>query len=190
MSKRVRNHGKYTSMSKTNPRGIGRCDYSGLMVRQEIMVDQLQYAGTGLYKTGLKVNPKFYDVPNPQNLTPLILLDPPPLVNARPDAQIDVYNPQTLTLDISGSGDIVLTEEQYANNQFNWIGTLTGDRRILVPGTFNDFLSYDKTTRANPSVKLTMQIINVSTYTVNLIPEVQMLIATDGYGRIYIINPS
>jgi hypothetical protein len=187
---RVRNHGKYTHMQRKNPRGIGRCDYSGLMTRQTSMVDQLQYAGTGLFKTGLRVNPKFYDIPNPQNLTPLILLDPPPLVNPRPDAQIDVYNPQTLTLDISGSGPLLLTEAQYANNQFNWIGELTGDRTILIPGTFNDFLSYNLTTLANPDYTLTMQINNIPTYVITLIPKIQMLIATDGYGRLYIINPS
>lgn len=183
----VRNHGKYTHMQRKNPRGIGRCDYSGLMVRQETMVAQMQYAGTGLFQTGLRVNPKFQDTPNPQNLTPLILLDPPPLVNARPDSQIDVPNPQTLDLDISGSGNLLLTEEQFSNNTFIWRGSLTGDRTILIPGTFNDFISYNLTTGPH---SLFMQINNISTSTITLTPIIKMLIACDGYGHLLILHPN
>ena len=67
----VRNHGKYTKMSSRDPRGIARCDYSGLMVRHADLVKQKQYRGRGLVWTGLMVSPKFADIQNPQELITL-----------------------------------------------------------------------------------------------------------------------
>lgn len=89
---RVRNHGKYTQMSMKNPRAIGRCDYSGLMVQHAKMIWQKEYRGSGLVNTGYLVHPKFADKPNPQNLVPIMKLDPVPILNARPDNVIDVNN--------------------------------------------------------------------------------------------------
>lgn len=139
-----------------NPFGIGTCDYSGLMVQQALMKDQMAYRGQGLVKTGYRVNPKFYDQPNAQDLTPLIRVDPRPLLNARPDSQIDTIQPQVLILDVS-SGNVTLTLEQFSNiNQF-YTGTLTSDVIISVPATFNNFFVTDQTTGP---FTLSMQIIN------------------------------
>lgn len=143
---RIRNHGKYTHMSKNNPRGIGRCDYSGLMVQQRAMIRQMEYRGTGLVWTGYYVNPKFADDPNPQNLTPLIRLDPVPLLNARPDNEIDVVTPQVLTLDVSGGADVALTAQQFSNLDFVFTGLLTGDITVTFPATYNEFYVLDETT--------------------------------------------
>ena len=71
----VRNHGKYTKMRRNDPRGIARCDYSGLMVRHADLIRQMEYRGTGLVWTGFLVHPKFADKPNSQNLTLFIRLD-------------------------------------------------------------------------------------------------------------------
>lgn len=85
---RVRNHGKYTKMRKDNPRAYGLCDYSGMDVRHMDMVRQMEYRGSGLVWTGFYVNSRFADIPNPQNLSPLIRLDPVPVNNPRPDPQL------------------------------------------------------------------------------------------------------
>src|SRR5271156_326666 len=108
---RVRNHGKYTSMSKNNPRAIGRCDRSGLMVQQSKLVKQMEYSGKGLFWTGSLVYPKFLDQPNMQNLAPRIKVDPKPIPNSRPDSQINNQNTLAtsvgvLTLDVSASVDV------------------------------------------------------------------------------------
>lgn len=180
----VRNHGKYTKMLKNNPRAIGRCDYSGLMVQQLSMKDQYQYAGQGLVKTGYRVSPKFYDQPNPQNLTPLIKLDPVPIIQARPDNEIDAVQPQVLFLDISGNSNIVLTLDQFRNSRFIFTGALTGNVIVFVPGTFNDFFVENRTTGG---FTLFMQISNNSASIVTLIPNTTMLICCDGY-TLHILN--
>lgn len=87
-----RNHGKYTKFRKNNPRAYGLCDYSGMDVRHMDMVRQMEYRGSGLVWTGFMVNPRFADEPNPQNLSPLIRLDPVPVKDPRPDPQIGIVN--------------------------------------------------------------------------------------------------
>ena len=99
-------------MSKNSPRGIARCDYSGLMCRHSDLIRQMEYRGTGLVWTGYMVNPKFSDIPNPQNLVPLIKLDPVPITDARPDNQIDAQttiatSTGVITLDVSGNVNII-----------------------------------------------------------------------------------
>lgn len=149
---RVRNHGKYTNMSKNRPRAIARCDYSGLMVRHSALIKQMQYSGQGLYYTGYLVNPKFADEPNPQNLTPRVRLDPKPIPNARPDNIIDAQNTLAtsigvLTLDVSGDMDVTITLEQFMNNgSFNFTGVLTGNIVVYVPAMFNQFYANNLTT--------------------------------------------
>lgn len=161
---RVRNHGKYTNMSKRNPRAIGRCDYSGLMVAHSSLQRQLEYRGNGLVWTGYWVSSRFLDVPNCQNMNPLIRVDPVPILNARPDTVIDANVPQIFELDVSGNTDIDLTDaDLYGPDAFgqalNFIftGTLTGDVTILVPATFNEFTVSNKTTGG---FTLYMQIID------------------------------
>lgn len=148
---RVRNHGKYTHMYKNSPRGIARCDYSGLMTRHSNLVRQMEYRGTGLVWTGYMVNSKFTDVPNAQNLTPLIKLDPVPIVNARPDSQIDAQTTLAetvgvITIDVSGIFNVTLTAEQFNNGSFNFIGVLGADIIVYVPNTYNQFFANNLTT--------------------------------------------
>lgn len=175
---RVRNHGKYTHMRKNNPRGIGTCDYSGFMVLHRSMKDQLQYRGQGLVKTGYRVDPRFYDDPNPQDLTPLIKPDPVPLRNARPDSVVEVIIPQVLELDVSGGTDVLLTATQAANINFIFKGVLTGNIIIFVPGSFNTFFATDITTGL---FNISMQIANNSASQVNLIRNQTIFITNDGY---------
>lgn len=160
----VRNHGKYTKMQRNNPRGIARCDYSGLMVRHCDLVRQMEYRGTGLVWTGYMVNPKFADKPNAQNLVPLIRLDPVPIPNARPDNQIDAQttiatSTGILFLDVSGNANVYLTYSQFDNGEFNFTGVLTGDIIIYVPNTYNQFYVNNLTTG---DFSLSMQLIGNS----------------------------
>lgn len=166
-----RHHGKYTRLSLLNPRSIGRCDYSGLMVQQMLMKDQLQYRGQGLAKTGFRVNPKFYDRPNAQDLSPLVKPDPVPIINARPDNVIGVIDPSISVIQVSNQ-DIILDTEvyRYSNDTFNYLnfvfeGTLTADVIVSVPGYFNEFYVFNKTTGSH---RLSMQIENSSATNVEL----------------------
>lgn len=157
-------------MSKSSPRGIARCDYSGLMVRHADMVRQMRYTGSGLVWTGYMVNPKFADEPNPQNLVPRIRLDPVPITNARPDNQIDAQGTLAasvgvLTLDVSGNTDITLTPEQFDNGEFNFKGVLTGNITLYIPNTYNQFYANNLTTGA---FTLSMQVSGNSSPALNI----------------------
>jgi len=173
-------------MSMTNPRGIARCDYSGLMVQHALLKDQMAYRGQGLVKTGYKVHPKFYDQPNPQDLTPLIKPDPTPLINPRPDSQIDVIQPSFLILDVSGDMDVTLTVDQFENNNFLFNGILTGNVVISLPATFNEFFVLNATTGL---FTLSVQIINNYASRIELINQQKMLISNDSV-NLKIINPN
>lgn len=174
----VRNHGKYTHMRKNNPRGIARCDYSGLMVLQQTMKDQYEYRGQGLVKTGYKVDPKFLDEPNPQNLTPLIKVDPVPLIQPRPDNIIDNPTFQFLELDVSGNTNILLTNDQAGNTNFVFKGILTGDVIIFIPGSFNIFFVTNITTGP---FSLFMQIQNNTTSKFLLTNNQTIMLINDGF---------
>lgn len=154
-------HGKYTKMHKNSPRAIARCDYSGFMVRHSDLARQMQYRGTGLVWTGFLVHKKFLDVPNQQDLTPLIKLDPVPIPNARPDNQVDAETTLAtsvgvITLDVSGNNNITLTNEQFNNGVLNFKGVLTGNIIIYVPNTYNQFYANNITTGA---FTLSMQLV-------------------------------
>lgn len=148
-------------MLKNNPRGIARCDYSGLMTRYSNLIKQKEYRGTGLVWTGYYVNPKFADQPNEQNLIPLIRLDPVPLPNARPDNQIDAQttiatSTGAISIDVSGGSNVTLTYEQFNNGSITFTGLLTADIIIYVPNTYNQFFANNLTTGG---FTLSMQII-------------------------------
>jgi hypothetical protein len=168
----VNNHGKYTKMSKRYPRGIARCDYSGLMVRQASMKRQYEYRGTGLVWTGFMVNPKFSDVPNPQNLTPLIKADPVPIVNTRPDNIIDAQttlptSTGAITIDVSGSQNVTLTESQFDNGSITFTGVLGANIIIILPANYNQFYANNLTTGG---FTLGMQIFNNNDFVLNIPP--------------------
>jgi len=143
---RIGSKGKYTRQNKQKPRGIGTCDYSGLMVRHSNMIQQYQYRGNGLVWTGFWVNPKFADKPNPQDLVPIIRLDPVPLNHARPDPIVYDNTISTITIDVSGGIDILLTEQQFDNMVIRFIGVLTNNITVFIPNTFNEFYAINLAT--------------------------------------------
>lgn len=179
VSMRVRNHGKYTKMSKHDPRGIARCDYSGLMVRHSDLIKQMQYRGTGLVWTGLMVSPKFADLPNAQELIPLIKLDPIPLKTPRPDSQVDAQttiatSTGEISIDMSIPANRTLTLDQFNNGIINFTGLLTGDIIVILPGTYNEFYANNRTSGGfkmglqlvgNPNFTLDIPFINPATQT-------------------------
>lgn len=150
---RVRAHGKYAKQRKDSPRAIATCDYSGLIVRHADLVKQYEYRGRGLVWTGFWVHPKFLDKPNPQNLTPLIKMDPVPILFPRPDNIIDAQTTIAtsigeISIDVSGSSNITLTQEQYNNGKFNFFGAISANIIIYIPNVFNQFYANNTTTGA------------------------------------------
>lgn len=157
-------------MLKNNPRGIARCDYSGLMTRHSDLVRQMQYRGTGLVWTGYFVNPKFADKPNAQDLIPLIRLDPVPLNDSRPDSVIDAQttiatSTGAISIDVNGSANVTLTNSQFDNGSIAFTGVLTGNIIVFVPATYNQFYANNLTTGA---FTLGMQIIGNPNFTLNI----------------------
>lgn len=166
----VRNHGKYTKMSMRDPRGIARCDYSGLMVRHADLVKQMQYRGTGLVWTGLMVSPKFSDLPNAQDLIPLIRLDPVPLINPRPDSQIDAQptiesSTGSITIDVSVPGNRILTLVQFDNGIINFAGALTENIIVILPASYNQFYANNLTTGG---FSMGFQLVGNTNFTLNI----------------------
>lgn len=166
----VRNHGKYTKMNMRDPRGIARCDYSGLMVRHADLKKQMQYRGRGLIWTGFMVAPQFEDIPNAQELIPLIKLDPVPLQSPRPDSQVDAQptiasSTGEIDIDVSGNSNITLTEEQFDNGIINFTGILTGDIRVILPASYNQFFANNLTTGG---FLLGLQLIGNTNVTLNI----------------------
>jgi hypothetical protein len=166
----VRNHGKYTKMRMKDPRGIARCDYSGLMVRHSDLVKQMQYRGTGLVWTGLMVAPQFADKPNPQELIPLIRLDPVPLENPRPDSQIDAQptiasSTGEISIDVSNPANRNLTLEQFDNGIINFTGQLLDNIIVTLPASYNQFFANNLTTGG---FSMGLQILNATNFTLNI----------------------
>jgi len=169
---KVRNHGKYTKMRLKDPRGIARCDYSGLMVRHADLKKQMQYRGIGLVWTGLMVAPQFEDLPNAQELIPLIKLDPVPLNNPRPDSQIDAQptigsSTGEISIDVSISDNRSLTLSQFDNGIINFIGDLIERIIIILPASYNQFYANNKT---NGGFDIGLQIIGNPNFTLNVSP--------------------
>ncbi len=168
----VRNHGKYTKMNMRDPRGIARCDYSGLMVRHADLKKQKQYRGTGLVWTGLMVAPQFEDVPNAQELIPLIRLDPVPLKNPRTDSQVDAQQTISsstgeITIDVSVIDNRILTQEQFNNGIINFTGNLIEDIIIIIPASYNQFYANNITTGG---FLLGLQLVGNTNFTLNVPP--------------------
>ncbi len=77
-------NGKYYSVNPRRPQAVGMCDLMGIRVNYNELVKQMEFRGTGLVWTGLWVAKRFMDKPNPQNLNPIVRLDPKPLQHPRP----------------------------------------------------------------------------------------------------------
>jgi hypothetical protein len=169
---RVRNHGKYTKMSLNDPRGIARCDYSGLMVRHADLKKQKQYRGTGLVWTGLMVAPQFEDVPNAQELIPLIRLDPVPLNSPRPDSEIDAQptissSTGEISIDVSIPDNRILTLEQFDNGIINFTGQLIENIIVILPASYNQFYANNIT---SGGFNIGLQIVGNSNFTLEIPP--------------------
>lgn len=166
----VRNHGKYTKMRLRDPRGIARCDYSGLMVRHADLKKQKQYRGTGLVWTGLMVAPQFEDVPNAQELIPLIRLDPVPLKNPRTDSQVDAQltiasSTGEISIDVSNPADRNLTLQQFDNGIINFTGNLTENIIVILPASYNQFFANNLTTGG---FTMGLQLVGNTNFTLNI----------------------
>jgi hypothetical protein len=66
---------------------ITTCDYSGHVCRMEDTVVQMEYRGSGLVSTGLRVHKRFADKPNPQGKVPPFKVDPKVVTGTTPDVQ-------------------------------------------------------------------------------------------------------
>ena len=149
---RARGHGKYTKMNLRNPQAIGTCDVSGFMCRRADMVEQMRYVGSGLVGTKLLVNPKFYSEPNPQELVPIIKVDPKPIVNPRPNNIIDnqltiATSIGILDVDVSGGADVTISTSDFMSyGSFNFKGALTADITVFVPNLIKNFYANNLTT--------------------------------------------
>jgi len=166
----VRNHGKYTKMRLKDPRGIARCDYSGLMVRHADLKKQMQYRGTGLVWTGLMVAPQFADIPNAQELIPIIRLDPVPLNNPRTDSQIGAQmtiasSTGAISIDVSIPENRTLTLEQFDNGIINFTGNLIEDIIVILPASYNQFYANNLTTGG---FTMGLQLVGNSNFTLNI----------------------
>lgn len=76
--------GKYVQIDTQNPEALAICQYSGLPCMHKDLVRQMEWRGDGLVWTGLLVNKRFADKPNPQGRSPILPPDPIPVDNARP----------------------------------------------------------------------------------------------------------
>jgi hypothetical protein len=137
--------GKYTRLNKNDPRAIARCDYSGFMVKHSTLVKQMEYRGRGLVWTGFWVDPKFADVPNPQNLVPIIGLDPIPIPNSRPDTQIDSTAIPTINIFLIQGKPILLSLEQLGFLQINFVGDLTSQATVTFPNVIGSWTVFNYT---------------------------------------------
>jgi hypothetical protein len=169
---RVRNHGKYTKMRLRDPRGIARCDYSGLMVRHADLKKQMQYRGTGLVWTGFLVAPQFSDIPNAQELIPIIRLDPVPLQNPRPDSQVDAQptiasSTGEISIDVGIVDNRTLTLDQFDNGIINFTGNLIENIIVILPASYNQFYANNRT---NGGFDIGLQIVGNSNFTLNIPP--------------------
>jgi hypothetical protein len=79
----MRLRGRIPYVDSNNPDSWGRCDKTGLPVMYSKLRPQMEYRGNVLSWTGLMVNQKELDEPNPQLIPPKLKPDPVPLRNPR-----------------------------------------------------------------------------------------------------------
>lgn len=75
--------GRIPYVDSNNPDAWGRCDKTGLPVMYSQLRPQMEYRGNVLSWTGLMVNEKDLDDPNPQLIPPRLKPDPVPVRNPR-----------------------------------------------------------------------------------------------------------
>lgn len=79
----MRMKGRIPYVDSNNPDAWGRCDKTGLPVMYASLRPQMEYIGETLQWTGLMVNEKDLDDPNPQLIPPRLKPDPLPVRNPR-----------------------------------------------------------------------------------------------------------
>lgn len=86
---------KYAAVDALNPEAWAQCDRCSFWYNRSDLVWQYEWAGNGLYNTGVLVcitGNRCYDKPQEQFRTIILPPDPPPIVNARvPDFAYDEY---------------------------------------------------------------------------------------------------
>lgn len=87
-----RPHG-YASIDARSPRALGVCDRCGRLVNHDTMRDQLRYRGPKLQSLGLLLCESCVDIPNEQERTVVLPMDPVPINFARPENYVIADNP-------------------------------------------------------------------------------------------------
>ncbi len=88
-----RPHG-YASIDSRMPRALGVCDRCGKLVNHDTMQDQLRYRGPRLQSLGILVcSNGCLDIPNEQERTIILPMDPVPINFARPENYVNADNP-------------------------------------------------------------------------------------------------
>jgi hypothetical protein len=120
--------GKYVTIDRDNPQGVGRCDYSGFIFNSTDLVRQMEWRGNALVWTGLMVGKRFADVPNPQGRTPILKPDPVPLQYPRPPMFQEITwnnNPLPLWQNITETWESLWSNENGQQDldtpELNWI---------------------------------------------------------------------
>lgn len=63
---------------------LGQCDITGAIVPYKDLRPYMEWAGYGLYNTGILAYKRFVDKPDGALRTPNVYLDPEPVLNPRP----------------------------------------------------------------------------------------------------------
>lgn len=81
--------GHTVTVNPEDPISVGVCDHSGFVVPRNELVKNMQFRGNSLVWDGTLVWYKFADVPNAQQLSPILPPDPVPVKLPRPDNQMN-----------------------------------------------------------------------------------------------------
>lgn len=75
---------KFIDFDPERPQPTGVCDYTGFWFNHDDLCRQMEWRGNSLVWTGFLVGKPFLDEPNEQMRNPLIMPDPMPVMDARP----------------------------------------------------------------------------------------------------------
>lgn len=104
------------SISATRPRALAICDRCGFRYNYDQLTWQMQWAGVRLYNTRRLVCSSCLDTPQEGLRTIILPPDPIPVVNARPEFEVDNNNPR------SGTG---MSANLFLPQYGSFIGNLT-----------------------------------------------------------------
>lgn len=81
----MRRHPKRAEVDPSSPRAWATSDRNGMINNHDKMQWQWDWAGTSLINKRILVSPDELDVPQEQLRTIILPIDPPPIINARPE---------------------------------------------------------------------------------------------------------